>query len=735
MESAGNPADMSVFDRSSDELSATWGITPGTGLWPTRIRILFVIDGWINLTSKEGNFGLGFVLDTLLAPFSWWTSFEVHVAKRDGHLTAGDLGSHHLTYTDFKFTNAGFNLDSYDQVWFFGHNPFDALDVITDADIAGGRPLDDVELKLLAEWMERGGGVFATGDHSILGASMCSRIPRVRTMRKWKHTQGVPSKFGSSRHQTLQPTAEDAEHQEEDILLQPLELVYSTVPGPLPFLRSQVPHPLLCSPLGVIDRFPDHMHEGEVIADDRVQLDLPLDIPGYDRPEYPFVVPVVLGSGAADNVDLRPRPRPQIVAYGQTTNNFFEPPVVSGAIARLGLPLFSKRFGVVGVYDGDRVGLGRVVVDSTWHHWFSLNLFGLVSAAMQGTVSTARISPSIGDVSTTQASAAAAAAYEKMQAYYRNVGMWLATPAQRATMLISGVWGVLVGSAPMAFSVETGPWEVGERIVAAFGKTVSPCMLGQFVGPFLDQQVLELLSVHDEIPRSEPSWTGLPEHLLNRAMIGGIGSSLLGLALGDRNKRARGERPRLDREAIRQRAVDGVSRGYGLLRKSVQEAATSLTAVHDTLVSSAKSRPTDVSIPIDVRRLKVIAETLQLPDPTDPEVIGRHFTFTIRIRLDDSVVAYQILEDTELPSFESRGSVIDLSREVGEVDVQTGESLTIEVIAGSWMSEDASTDVLRFKDILRGDASTWVGKHVPARSQLWRLWYRIEESAGPSYGS
>ena len=709
MESSTDLVDMSVVDRSRDDLRRTWGITPGYWLWPTPVKILFVIDGRINLTSEPSSFGLGFVLDTLLAPFSFWARFEVHVAKRDGDLAAEDLGPHQLRYTNFKFTDAGFSLDSYDQVWFFGDNPNDAKGPVTDNDIAGGSPLDDDELKRVAEWMDRGGGVFAAGDHSILGASMCSRIPRVRTMRKWRHAQGVPAKFGPARHQTLQPTTESQDRQEEDILLQPLELVYRRATGALPFLRPLVPHPLLCSPQGVIDRFPDHMHEGEVIADDDVHLDLPLDIRAYDRPEYPFVIPEFLASGPPEVGALRQRPRPHVIAFGQTTNAYLPPPVASGVAARLSTQLLSKRFGLISVYDGDSVGLGRVVVDSTWHHWFSLNLDGIAKNATP--------------------------TFQKMQAYYRNVGLWLATPAQRQSMLISGTWGVLNGSAPMAFGMETGPWEVGERVLAALGQTVSPCMLGELVASSLDQKIVAASGVRSEPPQSDPSWSSLPEDLVNRALAGGIGSALLDLALDHQEKRARGQRPRLNPEGIRQRAVDGVSRGNALLRESIADAATAIGAVYATLAAPAMPRPIDVRIPIDVRRLRVVAETLQLPDSSDPVLIDGHVTLTIRIRLDDSVVAYQTLEGARLPSFEVRGSTIDLSSDVGEVEVQTGESLWIEVLAGRWTSEGANPEVVRFRDTLRGDASNWIGKHVPARSQVWRLWYRIEGARPPSYAA
>jgi hypothetical protein len=458
----------------------------------------------------------------------------------------------------------------------------------------------------------------------------------------------------------------------------------------------------------VIDRFPDHMHEGEVVADDDVKLDQLFNILDYERPEYPFVIPTVLGSAPLEGeLPTRRRPRPHVIAYGRTTNPDFVPPILERVITG-DHPLRSKRFGLISAYDGDSVGLGRVVVDSTWHHWFSMNLVGIAQ----------------GD----------SPAYQKMQDYYRNVGMWLATPAQRSSMLVSGTWGVLNGSPPMAFGTETEPWEIGERVLAAFGLTASPCLIREIVAPFLDD--LELLaesSAPGGPPQAEPSWSGLPEDLINRALVGGIGSALLDLALDHQEKRARGQRPRVNPEAIRQRIVDGVARGHTLLRKSVQDAATSLTAVHAVLTKSAIPRPIDVRIPIEVRELRVVAETLQLPDASDPVLLDRHVTLTIRLKLDDSIVAHQIIESVELPAFNERGSVIDLSRDVAALAVQTGESLSIEVIAGSWTSEEADPELIRFTETLRGDASKWIGKNLPARSQAWRLWYRIEEAKAPSY--
>jgi hypothetical protein len=690
---------------SNDVLKGISSIaTDRNWLWSTPIRILFVIDGRIVLSKDAQSFGLGYVLETLADQSGWWVSFEVDVAKRDGCLQTEDLGGYELKYHNFRFTDPGFDLDSYDQVWLFGDQPSqqDGADgVTTDNDIAAFA-LAPAERKLLAEWMDRGGGVFATGDHSILGASLCSGIPRVRTMRKWTHAQGVPSRDGSSRHETIQPPGS-----ESDTVLQPVEIVYRRAGGLLPFSGPLVPHPILSSTLGVIDRFPDHMHEGEVIADEAVQLDRPLNIPGYHRPEYPSVVPEVLASGDVATLPVRPRPR--VIAYGQTTN--LNPPE---ATLRLNLlpsltgpefpgPFgFSKRFGLVGAYDGDAVGIGRVVVDSTWHHWFSYNVVQIATGATTS--------------------------YRKMQDYYRNVGLWLTKPGDRQLMLIAGIWGVLSGSAPMEFGPNDSPWEIGERVLATLGATASAAMLQEFVGSFLDRRLFAAASAPHERSAYESRMPALPEDLTNRAVVGGIGSSLLEIAIEHRNLRARGQRPRMNNEAIRRRAVDGVSLGLDLLRKAIDDAAKAYSAMSSELAFLGKPQ-IELRIPIKSHRLRIIAEALQLPDPSDPALIDGRAVVSIRIRQDDddgggTPPPPGCFQDIVLPSFEVRGGLNKLDGEVGAFEVQTGESLTVEVLAGR---ESTGREAIRFRETLRGEASSWIGKRAPAPSQAWRLWYRIED--------
>jgi hypothetical protein len=679
-----------------DPIVKNWGVEDGYWLWPAVIRILLVIDGRIVLNKSPYNFGLGYILDTMRAPFSWWVRFEIDIARRIDTLDSNEaLDGHRIKYQQFRFTDPGFDLDSYDQVWLFGDLPNfdDGSDTgSSDADIPTFG-LNDAELKILADWMDRGGGVFATGDHSVLGASLSSRIPRVRTMRKWTKTQGAPTRDGIMRNETLQPNIAPGDP-ESDPLMQPVELMYQPVPGPVPFLKDVLPHPLLCSTIGPIDFFPDHMHEGELFSDADVALSRPLDIQGYDRPEYPLRV------GPGDNPI---QPRPHVIAFGRTTNGGLQVEPVSAVFGGNNIPIGPKRFGLVSVYDGDPANIGRVVVDSTWHHWLSINL------AAHANFSTPL------------------PRYQKMQAYYRNVGIWLARPAQRQTMVVAGTWGILTGSAPMEFSLRDNVWDIGERVLALFENTASPCIRNALADTVLSE--FSRLESPKPAHKSEPVWSKLPVELTNRAVFGGLGSTLMDLALEHRAARAAGLRPPLDAEAIRKRAVSGISRAQGLVAKAVKDAAAAFNAINSRLKTRGLVPATGIQIPIDVQRVCVLAARMQFPEADDPALIGDQLTFTIRVTLDSEVVACRTFEDMKVPSFGPRGGILDLGNVViGEFDVYAGETLSVEALAGNGESTDDLGETLRFRDAVRVDHSNLVGGRGPARRQVWRLWYSVEYS-------
>ena len=148
-------------------------------------------------------FGLSEVLNTLYNNPEWWVTFEVTKAHRfndpnppSSGTTAFDL--YGPNYENFRFNQRGFSLDDYDQLWLFGYNNSNSFPQALDTD----------ELEIVYKWMnEKKGGVLAMGDHADLGASLCSEIPRVSSMRKWR--VGVPNNFGPNRHDTLYKGRDD----------------------------------------------------------------------------------------------------------------------------------------------------------------------------------------------------------------------------------------------------------------------------------------------------------------------------------------------------------------------------------------------------------------------------------------------------------------------------------------------------------------------------------------------
>jgi hypothetical protein len=184
-------------------------------LRPCRIKVLMLVDnsgGSLAISYNHTYFGLSEVLDTLRGSTPPWVRVDVTRAHRridqfkpPANDPAAALYGPHLE--NFHFDQAGFDINTYDEVWFYGFAS--GTGGAGDCGPVSAIPpnaLTDTELKIIYQWMnERQGGVFAVGDHYNLGEAMCSRIPRVRNMRKWTTAQGVPTNYGPDRHDTLQP--------------------------------------------------------------------------------------------------------------------------------------------------------------------------------------------------------------------------------------------------------------------------------------------------------------------------------------------------------------------------------------------------------------------------------------------------------------------------------------------------------------------------------------------------
>jgi hypothetical protein len=141
--------------------------------------------------------------------------------------------------------------------------------------MGGASYLDPAEVAAIEEYMEGGGGVFATGDHGSLGRGMCSSIPRVQNMRLWASTSAdnavdEVSMSGGRRNDTNRPGAgqvvSNAFNNQSDNI--PQTIAVRT-------FGSGLPHPLLSvkkslRPSGIIDIMPDHPHEGRMCPEETV---------------------------------------------------------------------------------------------------------------------------------------------------------------------------------------------------------------------------------------------------------------------------------------------------------------------------------------------------------------------------------------------------------------------------------------------------------------------------------
>ena len=387
-------------------------------LIPT-VRILIVADGGITLSYDTVGFGLAKVIDTLESEaFYDNVRFSITGASRTGSQnTVPSATSKQFKYTGFKFNMPGFNINDYDQIWFFGFDPGnDASPDDANIDTISGNnpnPLNDpAEIEILSTWMNTNkGGVLAIGDHHYLGASLCSKIPRVRKMRRWTNADHVPSISGPDRHDTNQDKAGTGVipfNAQSDDVPQHIEVLKKRYVRNI-FTTIGIPHPILCGADGEINIFPDHPHEGEVLGTyydtgtDGTPVNLTGNYPGA-IPEFPDAV-----SGAG-------KPEPQIIALGHPLNNpRLDKNQAHNPEHNPTHTNSSAPFGLVSVYDGEQAGVGRVVTDSTWHHWFNINLVGL------DTVATAD-------------------KYRKIQNYYTNVAIWLCNANLRHRILTTWVW-------------------------------------------------------------------------------------------------------------------------------------------------------------------------------------------------------------------------------------------------------------------------------------------------------
>ena len=415
-------------------------------------RVLIVSDG--SPRFGTGGFGLSEAVGIIEAASTTDHPIEVVTAHTgvdaDADVDGFTFDGTHVYNGDTR------TLDDYQEVWLFGF-------------ASSNSGMTGPELDAIVDFMDSGGGVFATGDHANLGGAMCGEVPRVKSMRHW-YTGTAPSGSGDERIDTNVPSpgADPQFDLQSDRIPQ---RIYPTWYGDA---ADAVPHALLSFPGGAVTYLPDHPHEGECVV--------PAVLDPAEYPEDPNGVQVA----------------PEIVAHGVSAG-----PGFSGSKPSITPPVL---FGVIGAYDGHQTGIGRVVVDSTWHHWININLNGAGASALTGGVAVDGLYDAPGVPS---------AEYLQIQAYFQNIAGWLEPNRLRICWVILRLpilrwqWPIVQELDPDRFDDLDHVLEIGrltqKAIVANAGEATVPQVaraivdtmndVGDELRPFVDQFAKQKKSV------------------------------------------------------------------------------------------------------------------------------------------------------------------------------------------------------------------------------------------------
>jgi hypothetical protein len=540
-----------VADIYRDHLAATYK----EFLLTARVNILVVVDTEISLGTGSGVFGIGRLIKLLRDTQVGCTRFNVTIARRSTvspMVTNASPADNQPTYEGFRFDAAVGGktvLDSYHEVWLYGFKPDNLGGPDSNINQPGALPLSNNELEALARWMnEKQGGLFATGDHDYLGASMCHRIPRVGTMRKWTNADGVPPIGGLDRIDTNRPATPGQADIAGSPDVMPFDNQSDTVPQKIEwvawqqhqhghFLVHKRPHPVLCHPtLGPIDVMPDHPHEGCMFRENEIDLAAAYSFNGYSGPEYP-------GSGSS-------QPRPRIIAWGNTLP---DPPYNH---QKGDSP--AKHFPMISVYDGHIADVGRVASDSTWHHHLDINIHDLELAA----------DPT---------------AWQKISRYFINLAVWLAPPGRyRAHCFFDFVKAHFEYVGMLEYHPKVEAAQVGAIARKHLALHYGPCWVTAFVLDWLKEFNRKL---HERIlveffpggpvigpdgPRPSPCLSCPPWSVIEDTLLGHMALTTRELALELRRSFEGGERRAFKLDAFQPLMFKGLEQGWNEITRLME---------------------------------------------------------------------------------------------------------------------------------------------------------------------
>jgi hypothetical protein len=490
-------------DAVRDGIHDRWSVLDWNAVFPWwrkpgKARILLYADASIRFSG--GPFlGLQYVTTLLTTRAYPYIDVDISSAHRDGtDPTATIAGAKKLTDLDI--------VTKFDEIWFFGINSQPAL--------------NSDEIGLLNQFMSapKFGGVLVTGDHANLGRGITGQIPRAGTMRQYPAPDAISPGWNTTLEDGPDAGATFDFNDQSDDRPQNIRYRRYQVPSAAIFQRRQRPHPVLCGPDGPIDVLPDHQHEGEAVA----------PVPAAGDANWP--------SKAGH------QERPQVIAWGR---------IKDPAASKHG-----QEIGVISAYDGHNVDVGRIVADSTWHHWFDINLTGIAAppSAYAGFDDTA----------------AGQAALKKIDAYFLNCAVWLAPPSVQAAMRNFAWWSILWTDRVAELSLDTPILKLGAEAIDALGRQAPRCTASQWV---FDWPIFKEKIPHWEWPQLQERFQ-LTEVPIEQFVAGGILRQLM-IEVGPQREARFPDRAPAD-EQLERAMLQGVEQGMAALSKQLLEEAKQL---------------------------------------------------------------------------------------------------------------------------------------------------------------
>lgn len=470
-------------------------------LWwkrPANVRILIYMDG---ASFNGGSFdGLQHVINAVESDPWPWANFIVTTANR---YTDTQADQDNVTLTDLS-------LDAFDEVWLFGISSSSNL-------------LSAAEVSALETFMDGGGGVLTTGDHASLGRGLSGPLKRVGKLRMYP----APPASAPTWNTTIRDANGDGQYlfaEQSDSTPQVIrpKYRYHWSSGGIFLSLKKSPHPLLCGEQGVLKILPDHQHEGQVV--------IPNSFPVSEWPK--------IGSF---------QPKPEIVAWGKIID-----PNATNA---------GDEFPVIGAYNGHGVNVGRIVADSTWHHWFDINMNGFNVASDD---------------------------YRDIISYFQNVAAWLAPKHKQAGMRNGVFWLALHENIIFEHKLSALPiYQLLPIVTDALGRWAPQCLTSGWLWEILPDRVFtEAFSFDPDGPELRQP---LEELILAEAMAD----------LQQHFKIQTGRlRPAEDFEIIEKALIEAAPRAATRLVKECKTNLNAITSVAGDLLpktNRAKNKATSVT--------------------------------------------------------------------------------------------------------------------------------------------